>query len=78
MTHETAPIFNRVRHLLNVWIRAGKASGRRADLTKVRVQPASLWTDELNHVLAVTGQRLLHRAVLEQLGDYRILGGQRL
>ena len=67
-----------MRHLLNVWISAGKASGRRANLTKIRVQTASLRTDELDHVLAIARQRFLHRAVFEQLSDDRILRGERL
>ena len=78
MAHEAAPILNRVRHLLNVWIRAREAAGRRADLAKVRVQAASLWIDKLNHVLAVTSQSFLHRSVLQQLRDDRVLQSQRL
>src|SRR6266851_6777601 len=67
-----------MRYLLNVRIRAREAPGRRPDLAEVGVQPASLGTDELEHVLAIAGQRLLHRAVFEQLRDYRILRGERL
>ena len=78
MAHEAATIFSCMRHLLNVRIGAGKAPGRRADLPKVGMQPACLRIDELDHVLSVTGQGLLHRAVLEQLRDDRILCGQRL
>src|SRR5207302_6496714 len=78
MAHEAAPTLKRMRHLLNVWIRAGEAPGRRADLAKVRVQAASLWIDKLNHVLAVTSQSLLHRPVLKELCDDWILQSQRL
>src|SRR5437016_1012411 len=78
MTHEAAPVFNSVWYLLNVRIRAGEAARRRADLAKVCVQPAGLRIDELDHVLAIAGQGLLHRAVFEQLRDDRILHGQRL
>ena len=78
MAHKAAAILGRVRHLLNIWISAGKAAGRRADLTEVGMQAASLWIDQLNHVLAIAGQSFLHRAVLEQLRDDRILRGQRL
>src|SRR6185369_5025503 len=63
MAHEATSILDRVRHLLNVWIRAGESSRRRADLPKVRMQPARLWIDELDHVLTIAGQGLLHRAV---------------
>src|SRR6266496_916442 len=78
MPHEATTILEGVRDLLNIWIRAGEAAGRRANLAKVRVQPASFGVDELNHILAITGQRLLHRAVLEQLRYHRILSCQRL
>ena len=78
MTAKAATVFRRVRHLLNVWVRTGESSGRRADLTKVSMQTAGRRIDELDHVLTVTGQRLLHRAVFKQRCDNRILGRQRL
>src|SRR5437763_15739599 len=78
IAHEATSILSRVWHLLNVWIGAGEASRRRANLSEVSVQPASLWIDELDHILAIARQCLLHCAVLEQLLDDRILRGQRL
>ena len=78
IAHEAASILSRVWHLLNVWIGAGEASRRRANLSEVSVQPARLWIDEPDHVLAIARQRLLHCAVLEQLLNDRILRGQRL
>src|SRR6266536_3000807 len=54
MPHEATTILEGVRDLLNIWIRAGEAAGRRANLAKVRVQPASFGVDELNHILAIT------------------------
>ena len=78
MAHEAAAVLSGVRHLLNIWIRAGKAAGRSSDLTEVGVQPACLRINELDHVLAVTRQRFLHGAVLEQLRHDWILRRQRL
>ena len=60
MAHETATIFDCVGHLLDVGVRAREASGRRANLAKVGVQAASRRINELHHILAITGQRLLH------------------
>ena len=54
MTAETTTVLNRVRHLLNVWIRAGKSSRRRANLTEVSMQTFRYGIDQLDHVLAVT------------------------
>jgi len=65
-----------VRHLLDVWIGAGKTSRRRADLTEVSVQTPGHGIDEVDHVSAVTRQRLLDRAVFEQRRDHRILRGE--
>ncbi len=78
MAAEATPVFNCVRHLLNVWIRAGEPACRRANLAKVRMQPARHGIDQIDHILAVAGQCLLHGAVVKQLSHDRILGGQRL
>src|SRR5690348_5670071 len=78
ITTEATPVLNRVGHLLNVWVRASEAPRRRADLAKVSVQPASDGIDHVDHVRAVTRERFLHRAILEQGRDHRILSGQRL
>src|SRR6185295_19612424 len=66
MTTETAPVFNRMRHLLNIRISTRKPSRRRADLSKVCVQAFGHGIDQLDHVFAVTRQRFMNRAVLEQ------------
>ena len=44
MSGEAAPVFHRVRHLLDVWVGAGEPAGRRADLAKVSVQTVR-WSD---------------------------------
>src|SRR6185503_10363201 len=49
MTAETPAILNRVRHLLNVWIRACKTPGRRADLPEVRMQTFRDGIDHVDH-----------------------------
>src|SRR6185436_20049493 len=72
MTTKTPAILNGMRHLLNVWIRAGKPARRRANLPEVSVQAFSDGIDQLDHVLPVTRQRLLHRSVLQQRADNRI------
>ena len=67
-----------MRHLLDVWICAGEPARRCANLAKVSMQTLRYGIDQLNHVLAVTRQRLLHCAVLKQRLDYWILSCQRL
>src|SRR5688500_2051527 len=78
MTTKTAPVLDRVRYLLNVWVRACEPPGGRADLPEICVQTFSYGIDQLDHVLPVTRQRLLHRAVFEQRPDYWILHRERL
>src|SRR6185295_1351895 len=78
VTTETAPVLNRMRHLLNIRVSTRKPSRRRADLSKVCVQAFGQGIDQLDHVFAVTRQRFLNRAVLEQRADDRILRGERL
>ena len=76
MPAEAATVFQRMRHLLNVRIRAREPAGGRADLAKVGVQTAGRRIDQLDHVLTITGQGLLHRAIFKQLCDHRILNGE--
>src|SRR6267378_3095851 len=78
MSGETAPVFNRMWHLLNVWVGTRESSGRRSNLAKIGVQSVGRGIDQINHVLTVTGQRLLHSTVFKERCDNRILGGQRL
>ena len=65
-----------MRHLLNVWVRARETPGWCANLAEVRMQTFGHRIDQLDHVLPVTRQRLLHRAVFKQCFDDRILRGQ--
>src|SRR5258708_23411173 len=76
MSAKTAPVFNRMRHLLNVWVRTREAPGRRAYLAKVSVQTAGDRTNQFDHVLTITCQGLLHGAVFEQRRNHRILRRQ--
>src|SRR5678815_2227760 len=76
MATETTTILNRMRYLLNIGISASESSRGRADLTKVCVQTSRLRVDQCNHVLAVTGERLLYGPVFQQCGDDRILRGK--
>src|SRR6185369_3156189 len=78
MTTETAPVLNRVRHLLNIRVGTREPARRRADLSKVCVQAFGHGIDQLDHVFAVTRQRFLNGAVLEEGANDRILRGERL
>src|SRR6185295_12412234 len=75
---ETAPVLDRVRHLLNIRVRTCEAAGRRAYLPEIRMQTVRHRIDHLDHVFTVTRQRFLHGAIFEQRADDRILDGQRL
>src|SRR5437660_1657819 len=61
MAHETATIFDCVGHLLGVGVPARELSARRANLPKVGEQVASRLINELHHIGAIAGHRLLHR-----------------
>ena len=74
MAAETTPVLNRVRHLLDVRVSAGEASGRRSDLAKVSMQTFCYGIDHFDHVCSVTRERLLHGAIFEQR---RGIGAQR-
>src|SRR5712691_10894965 len=78
MARETTAIFNCMRYSLDLRIRARESSRRGANLTKVSVHTPRYRIDELDHILTVTRQRLLHSAILEQLRDDWIFGRQRL
>src|SRR3954452_13020433 len=78
MSTEATAIFNCMWDLLNVRISAGKPSGWRTNLTKIRVQTFRHRVDQLDHVLPVTGERLLNRAVLQQRCYHWVLRRQRL
>src|SRR5688572_9907979 len=78
VTAEATPVFGSMRHLLNVGVGAGKPASGRADLAKVSVQAAGRRVDQLDHVLTIAGQCLLHGAVFQQCGYHRILGCKRL
>jgi hypothetical protein len=67
-----------VRHLLDVRIRAREPARRRANLPEVGVQTFRYGIDQLDHVLPVTRQCLLDRAVFEQRADDGIVDGERL
>src|SRR5437868_9304374 len=78
VTAETSPVFDRMRHLVNIRIRAGKPARRRADLAEVSMQTLRHGIDHLDHVLTVTRQRFLHGAIFVQRPDNWIFGRERL
>src|SRR5688500_20275282 len=78
MATETSTVLDRMRHLLNVWVRAGEPPRGRADLPEISVQTSRYGIDQLDHVLTVTRERLLHCAVFEQDPDDRIVDRERL
>src|SRR6476646_10984978 len=65
MSRKTTQVLHRMWHLLNIGIRAGKPTGRRADLTEVSVQAVGSGIDQFDHVLTITRQCLLHRTVFK-------------
>ena len=67
MAPKTATVFDGVRHLLNIRVSTSEAARGRPNLAKICMQPIRLWIDEFDHVPTIAGQRLLHRAVFEEL-----------